>query len=251
MRWIFISLIIMNLAYLGWELWTQHTNTGSGAAQTTLASHQKGDEDYVPRIVLLEEAKSVDLAYENAKPSEQETAPRATRPAAAPTPLASISSVAVRKEQLCPSIGPYTSEKDAESLVDELGGMQVNADISQVVTERYEENWVIIPPLESRAAAISKLRELQARGIDSYVITQGDWRNAVSLGLFKRKSSAIGLKDKMVSAGHPAELRVVEREEYEYWVKIPPEDYGEEVKQALQSRLAGKSEINLQESLCK
>ncbi|MHB1092391.1 hypothetical protein [Thiobacillus sp.] len=45
--------------------------------------------------------------------------------------------------------------------------------------------WVIFPPLPSAESATAKLSELAAAGVkDAFVVKDGDWRNAISLGLY-------------------------------------------------------------------
>jgi len=52
--------------------------------------------------------------------------------------------------------------------------------------------WVYIPPLANRQAAIQKAGELKRLGVDDYFIIPDDpeWRNAVSLGVFKTEEAA-------------------------------------------------------------
>lgn len=52
-------------------------------------------------------------------------------------------------------------------------------------------HWVIFPPLPSPESAAAKLEELVAAGLeDAFVITDGDWRNGISLGLFASDDAA-------------------------------------------------------------
>ncbi|MEQ1593201.1 MAG: SPOR domain-containing protein [Thiobacillaceae bacterium] len=51
--------------------------------------------------------------------------------------------------------------------------------------------WVIFPPLPSRPAALAKLAELAAAGIsDAFVVKDGTWINALSLGLYANEEAA-------------------------------------------------------------
>ena len=53
------------------------------------------------------------------------------------------------------------------------------------------QQWVVFPPLPSRAAAQDKLMELSAVGIqDISIIRSGIWANALSLGLYANEESA-------------------------------------------------------------
>lgn len=51
--------------------------------------------------------------------------------------------------------------------------------------------WVIFPPLPSRAAAQAKLDELSALGVtDIFIVQSGTWANALSLGLYANEELA-------------------------------------------------------------
>ena len=61
---------------------------------------------------------------------------------------------------------------------------------------------------------------VQKRKIDSYIITQGELAEGVSLGLFRNKSSASGLRKKVESFDIPAEIKTMHKSKREYWVEI-------------------------------
>jgi hypothetical protein len=51
--------------------------------------------------------------------------------------------------------------------------------------------WVIFPQLPSARSAASKLVELNAAGVaDAFVVKDGEWRNAISLGLYANDAAA-------------------------------------------------------------
>ncbi len=51
--------------------------------------------------------------------------------------------------------------------------------------------WVIFPPLPSAQSAASKLSELVAAGVqDAFVVKDGAWQNAISLGLYANDEAA-------------------------------------------------------------
>lgn len=50
-------------------------------------------------------------------------------------------------------------------------------------------HWIIIPP-QPEGQALRLFNDLQRRGIDSYLVTRGENRNAISLGLFQSKAAA-------------------------------------------------------------
>jgi hypothetical protein len=51
--------------------------------------------------------------------------------------------------------------------------------------------WVIFPPLPSAQSAAAKLSELAAAGVqDAFVVKEGVWKNAISLGLYANDEAA-------------------------------------------------------------
>jgi hypothetical protein len=51
--------------------------------------------------------------------------------------------------------------------------------------------WVIFPPLPSPQSAAAKLSELAAAGVqDAFVVKEGPWKNAISLGLYANDEAA-------------------------------------------------------------
>lgn len=53
-------------------------------------------------------------------------------------------------------------------------------------------HWVLIPP-QPEEVALREFRDIQRQGIDSYLVTEGEYRNAISLGLFEHRESAISV----------------------------------------------------------
>jgi len=91
---------------------------------------------------------------------------------------------------MCVSLGWFDSRSEAEDL---LGRVRVSggesAGIEEVERALEPLNWVIIPP-QPEAQALHQFRAIQRQGIDSYLVTQGEYRNAISLGLFSSREAA-------------------------------------------------------------
>jgi hypothetical protein len=110
-------------------------------------------------------------------------------------------------------------------------------------------HWVIFPPLPSPESAAAKLSELAAAGVqDTFVVKNGSWRNAISLGLYANDEMAqrrvVELEDRGV-LGTQVELQP--RQGTEFYFVIRSEDPDalkslSEIKQAYpnsrQSRVA-------------
>lgn len=87
-------------------------------------------------------------------------------------------------------------------------------------------HWVIFPPLPSPESAAAKLDELVATGLaDAFVVKDGVWRNAISLGLYASADSArrrvLEVEQKGVLGTH---VEVLPRQGTGYYFVIRSED---------------------------
>jgi len=86
--------------------------------------------------------------------------------------------------------------------------------------------WLIFPPLPSAQSAEAKLRELAAAGVqDAFVVKDGVWKNAISLGLYAN-DEATGRRVREVEAKGVLGTRVevLPRQGTEYYFVIRSED---------------------------
>ena len=122
--------------------------------------------------------------------------------------------------QECLVVGPFANVVEVDELQQRLLAVGVSS------KERAEENsqqndyWVHIPPLASRDAAIRQLRELQAQRIDSFVITQGELANGISLGLFSRLESAKAVSRRLKAAGYEVAIKSLPRVPEQWWLEM-------------------------------
>ncbi len=74
---------------------------------------------------------------------------------------------------------------------EQLKALTADRVMSFVETPLETRRWVIFPPLPSAQSAAAKLAELNAAGVtDAFVVKDGDWRNAISLGLYANDEAA-------------------------------------------------------------
>lgn len=95
--------------------------------------------------------------------------------------------------QSCVTVGWFDSFIGADALASRVGGGLLQ---DYRVHERERElpplHWVIIPPQPGRVAS-EQLRDLRKQGVDSYLVAQGENRNAISLGLFESREAAFSV----------------------------------------------------------
>lgn len=208
MRWVFYSLLILNLVYLVWNL----VDLGTSSVEP-VQSYQP--ESSAPReLTLLAEAR-------------------------ADEPASDGSSAPAERQRLCPVVGPFETRADGEQGLEALAEAGYQGRVRGIQVEKDRLHWVYIPPLDNREEALQTLRELQSRGVDSFVVSEDEDRNAISLGYFKSEDSARGLRSKMNTAGYPAEIRETAEEVSEYWVYVDSrsvDDDGQALRQFLQAR---------------
>lgn len=190
MRWIFITLVFGNLLLLAY-FWQQQ-NTMTPAVETAIELPKGGKT-----IQLVKE-----LDY---------TLPSIEKKAVTP-----------KRAALCYVAGPYNEAENATNLLSRAVALGFNGKTKalEVVSDEPSEYWVHVPPRKSREEAMRTLRQLHQKKIDSYVITQGEMADGISVGLFRNKDSAYGLQDQIKSLAIPAEVRVINKNTTEYWVEI-------------------------------
>ncbi|MBD9679642.1 SPOR domain-containing protein [Pseudomonas sp. PDM18] len=220
MRWFFLFLLVLNVLYFVWH-----------QQQAPLRP-----KEIAPLSLFHAEQKNIRLLSESAE------APR-RRPVEEKTVAAPPSA--------CIYLGSFPAEDRARQLVQRLLSLDVQASVQAVDAAAGVDYWVYLPPLASRQASLWQLRELQARKIDSYIITEGDLTDGISLGIFQRKDSADSVVERLKSAGYDALVRELARSQHDYWAQVAPES-GRLVDDSLVRQLAPDfPELQKQTMQCK
>lgn len=192
MRWLFLLLLILNVTQFVWynrPLPGASTELRLGAAQVAVVPQQE--------LKLLAEAEA---------------------PAKA---LAAGGGLAADKTApSCLLLGGFESVERARLLEQRLLSLDIAARVVSTDASLGSDHWVYIPPLASQQASLRQLRELQARKIDGYLITEGELANGILLGVFPQLDSAASVAEKLRAAGYEPQVRELPRIYQEYWVRI-------------------------------
>ncbi|WP_152219889.1 SPOR domain-containing protein [Pseudomonas sp. SCB32] len=191
MRWFFLFLLALNVFYYVWH-----------QQQTPLRP-----KEVAPLSLFHSEQKNIRLLSESSEAPQRR---QAEEKPAAPTAV-------------CLFLGSFPAEERARLLTQRLISLDVQASVQTVDAAAGMDYWVYLPPLASRQASLWQLRELQARKIDSYIITEGDLTDGISLGIFQRKDSADSIVERLKAAGYEALIRELARSQHDYWVQVTPE----------------------------
>lgn len=104
--------------------------------------------------------------------------------------------------QSCMEWGDF-SGPDLDRATIFLSGLQLGDKITKRLVEHDTGYWVFIPPLKNKNAVNRKIGELRNLGVKDYfaVTSEGRWRNAISLGVFKTRDSAQNLYSQLRAKG--------------------------------------------------
>lgn len=190
MRWLFLLLVVLNLFYY---VWHQQQAPLRAKEVAPLSLYRSAQQD----IKLLSETSGAARRELSAPGRESGTA--------------------------CLFLGSFEREDAARQVEQRLISLDIQVRVQPLDTAAGVDYWVYLPPLASRQASLRQLRELQARKIDSYIITQGDLANGISLGIFSRSDSAESVAQRLRDAGYEPQVRELPRAHRSFWVRVDPE----------------------------
>lgn len=136
----------------------------------------------------------------------------------------------------CVRMGWLESKEAADALVGAVQKFErVRVVVDEVERERPPLNWVLIPPQPPEIAR-RQFRDIQRQGIDSYLVTEGEYRNAISLGLFESRDAAISVLEEKKRQNLNAVLAKYNRNQISYALDFEAEpDLAEALVQAVTS----------------
>lgn len=228
MPWIFLSLMLMNAVYFGWNFME-----GSQPQARTLVAEavQVGD-----RVQLLsEKPRLAPVAGTAPDPAEEKAA---SEPAVAAT------------GPQCFNVGSFApANKDLQRFVSAMRGKNyfVRVDQRRVDAKDY---WVFVPAFTNREKAEERLSELKSRGVDGFVVKEGVFINSISLNHFSRKELAQAYLEKMQAIGIGVEYREIARNEMEHWVYLAPARSKANLRQAIDAQLTIQNGLRRENASC-
>ncbi|MDG9925010.1 MULTISPECIES: SPOR domain-containing protein [unclassified Pseudomonas] len=191
MRWFFLLLLVLNLFYYVWH----QQQAPLRIKEVEPMALYKGERQGIRLLDAADRAK---------------TRPELVQPSSA-------------VDETCLFLGSFQGEDAARQIEQRLIALDIEAQVRAVDAAAGLDYWVYLAPLASRQASLRQLKELQARKIDSYIITQGDLANGISLGIFPRSDSAESVMQRLRDAGYEPMLRELPRAQRSFWVRVAPE----------------------------
>jgi len=110
--------------------------------------------------------------------------------AAATTSTQSVSPVASQGTAFCMTLGPIPLTTDPKEVDTWFRQREVVTRLREVEERKKTATWVYLPPLASYQAARAMIEEHRKKQVkDFLLINRGEWKNAISLGLYAEETS--------------------------------------------------------------
>ncbi len=117
---------------------------------------------------------------------------------------------------ICLQVGWFESEDQARAVIEEQDLIPASARVVEASRSLPAFHWVLLPPADSRAEAYERFQEIRARGIDAYLVMEGEQENAISLGLFESRRAAESVLSQRQEQGLEATLASFPRNQIRY-----------------------------------
>jgi hypothetical protein len=193
MRWLFILLLMANGFYAFWHY---------TAVEPVREPSPPEPVDAAPLVLLGEALPERPVAGE--EPSDPATLP----------PEAVVS---------CWELSPFAVQALADEAAAALEEAGFTVQRSTIAIPGAPVYWVYVGPYESREAALAARRDIRGRGIDSFVITEGELVDSISLGVFSREELARNAQRQYRRQIDGVQVRRLERstEGWSLWLEGP------------------------------
>ena len=258
MRWIFASLIAINIVTFVWGL------VGGDDAGATPQVVSSGDPyRQYPKLALLSELdeqsavekspnedSSPDVVASEPSPTAVITSDSEAAVAALPKKQAAAAIPTREGRPLCELVGAFDNDKIAEDFVERLRAIEVASEVKDLELPAGPGYWVYLTPLPTRQEALRTLGELQSKRIDSYVIPKGDLANGISLGMFSKKALSDARVKEMESIGLSPKVDEIERSYREIWVMLAPGEGSKMSSLTWQRAMEGINGLERRQNYC-
>ncbi|GAA5317897.1 MAG: hypothetical protein AseanaTS_31050 [Candidatus Pelagadaptatus aseana] len=229
MRWIFLTLVLANLAYFG----VAYLSVGD-AEFVEPSNQESSDIDLGESLVLLSELQESELQAM----------------LAAKDRLRMTESEDQDGQSLCTLVGPFKEFLPAEYFSERLLSLDIAASVEQVEVPGQEGFWVYQEAQLSRKAALRRLYEFQAKGVDSYIIPRGELENGISFGIYPTRDEAELRQLEIAELGFTAEIKAAERSFEEIWLVLQPEEAAKADEELWLELLNPEDGVELLQNFC-
>ncbi len=173
MKLLVVALLLANAAVFGW----QYTVSVRNATRAIVERPPPLPTD-TPSLVLLRELETL--------PKEKSPA----EPVQIPEPVESEVKADVAAGDQCIDIGPYAEAAARDALGEWMQDFVASSHTRSVTVRGGQFFWIYLEPSSTSESARENLAGLAEKGVQDYMlISRGDLKNAISLGLFRSQDS--------------------------------------------------------------
>lgn len=213
-----ICLVLLNLLYLSWNL-----DLLPGLDNTDAPIIRKPIQQAPQNLVLLKELSDLQTTEivmqetDNEAVDVENTVSAVILEEALTSPFMEVENQ--ESNLACIALGDFENVTISNALVSELRqkGLQARVELQEQIESEYR---VYMPPFSSDAAGRKTLGNLMGRGIDSFLITEGDLTQGISLGVFSSQTLAFNLQEQLASEGYATSIQESLRSNTEFWIVI-------------------------------
>lgn len=193
-KWVW-GVLLANALLFSWMRWGGMLTVDPEALAAQAPLH-------ADKIVLLKDAtasNSESLSAAGAAESSVASAVAAVEPAPAPRLSEALENPPRFKQCL------FWGEFSGSGLADarqKLSALELGSRLQTRSVEHASGYWVYMSPLKNQAAVQRKIGQLKALGINDYfVVQEGEWQHAISLGVFRTERAAQNYLDSLRKQG--------------------------------------------------
>ena len=201
MRWIMITLLLLNAVFAFWA-WQEPSDI---AGETVSGRTGEAGGESLRFLFELKPERVLGVALERLQYAEVDQA-QVGDSGASPA--------------ICTLIGPFAELLKGEQLLQRMRALEIEASMRELEMPGEKGFWVYLSPEISQKAALRRLHELQAKNIDSFVIPSGDLANGISFGMYNQGDQAEIAAKNLIAQGYAVEIKPVERSYQESWVVL-------------------------------
>lgn len=245
MRWLFLIMVALNLAYIGWELsdsdnLVQSKSTASsrpGAETIILLSELDKQPDIHPAQEksdgLTDKSDNKVLAESGSghqksgsHPQKSEVSKPSAEPEEATGEEIPVKTPKKTTTQACFTLGPFRDLEKLRAVTRDIKKYVSETDFRGIEEKEQTIFWVYIKPADSRKLAIRTGNQLKKKKIkDFYIIRDGAKLNGVSLGHFRNRHGAYSLAEKVRKLGFDVTVEPIFKTYTLYWLdyRLAPE----------------------------
>lgn len=238
MRWLFLFVLTLNLAYIGWGI--SNTSVVPYANVPPLKN--------VPPVVLLSELNTDALAVDklSSMPAAMDESDDFAAPVTPVVPVVEVANVdttlvasgeskknaavvkiaseqdpAIEPEPVdrCFTLGPFRDLEKLRGFIHDIKAYVATADFRGIEEKELSVYWVYLSPEASHSDAVALGAQLKEKKIkDFFIIRDGEKNHGISLGYFKNKNGAYGLAKRVKNLGFNVEVDPVFKSYINYWL---------------------------------